>query len=863
LKLVSLIAQIRVLMRCIPLASLLLLILSGWARSLMAVEIIKADNVDPLQNASSWSGGVAPTSADIAVWNSSLVNQFTSTLSTASSWSGIKVTDITNALTINLTAGLALGSGGIDLSTATQDVAIRSANNQTISWTPNPLAIDVADERTLTLDVKLPVATFHKNGEGTLILEGSSDNGGTVGVINAGTLILAKNSSSSWHALGGGTHIINGGTLQLAGTGDDQIYTTATVSINNSGILDFNGRNEGWGRLDGSASSLITNTAAVASVMTIGENNSSGGTFAGSIANGTGGLSVIKTGTGTQSFSGTANTYTGGTTINGGILQIAEDGSLGASSGQITFNSGGVLMNHSTTLGTITTARQINLAGDGGLRAGYSKNIVVTGLVTGDGSLRIHNDSGYVVVSNTGNNYVGNTIIGGTGNGNAARLLLGDHEVLPNGTAVVFDAGGTLGSTTNTATLNLNGKTETIFSLSTLSGFGSIISTNGSDSTTVNNAKLVVNGNATSTYIGSMSNNIHLEHAGSGELTLAGTGDNSAMRLTVSGGTVVLAKTSTASHHAVGGATHTINNGATLKLAGTGNDQIYFGSTIQINAGGTWDFGGVEFEDVNHISGNGLITNNTAATTSKLVLGSNLDTATSVHHFAGQINDGSGIMALEKNGTHTLVLTGNSNFSGGAVVNAGTLGGTGTVGTGSLTIREGAKLSPGATTSDATSLGAGTLTVNGSLHLESGSSFIANLALGGVAGQTDRVKLIGAIALEGAQLDLVWGGTTSNVYNGTFGANNMFWITEGATSLTGTFENFGAASVGGLFGSVEYAQANINGQEFALFYHSQYGVYNQTGLSGGNDLLLVAIPEPARGLLLLMAAGCCVWFRRR
>src|SRR5262245_54578791 len=82
-----------------------------------------------------------------------------------------------------------------------------------------------------------------KNGSGTLTLSGAVDNTGTGMSVAAGTLILAKTSSAGIHAIGGGGLTISGGTVQLGGTGSDQIYDFANVTLT-SGGLDLNGTSE-------------------------------------------------------------------------------------------------------------------------------------------------------------------------------------------------------------------------------------------------------------------------------------------------------------------------------------------------------------------------------------------------------------------------------------------------------------------------------------------------------------------------------------------------------------------------------------------------------------------------------------------
>jgi autotransporter-associated beta strand protein len=70
--------------------------------------------------------------------------------------------------------------------------------------------------------------------------------------------------------------------------------------------------------------------------LTVGSNNTS--TAVSGVISGSGG-SLVKTGTGTLTLSGT-NLYTGGTTINGGAIAVSSAGNLGAASGGLAFGGG-------------------------------------------------------------------------------------------------------------------------------------------------------------------------------------------------------------------------------------------------------------------------------------------------------------------------------------------------------------------------------------------------------------------------------------------------------------------------------------------------------------------------------------------
>lgn len=832
-------------------------------------EIVKDSSNLPLQNPESWVGGVLPGASDVAVWNQSAGTLgLDVTLSSAGTWGGIKITDIEGPLTIRLTSGLNLNTGtnsfGIDMSEATADVALVSSNSSTINWDSSPLVVTIAENRTLTADLKFGATDrAEKRGLGTLRLAGANDNGGFTLDLYDGVVLLEKASTASFHALGGGTHNIHGGTLRLGGTGGDQIYMTAAVQMS-GGVFDLNDRSEAIARLGGTAGT-ITNTGLGLSVLTVDEAGAAYiGSFSGQILDGSGAVAFVKRGLHTLNMTSVSNSYSGGTTVDQGRLNVAADGSLGASTGRLTLKDGGGIGRVAGSTGALDMSREIYLeSGVGVIRAAHSLNIIARGKVTGAGSLRIENDTGTVELTNGSNDYQGSTIIGATGYQGLARLNVSANGALGGVAPLIFDTGGTLGSS-NVGTLNLQGTTQTVESLETLSGRGVIVSVSDSNSQ-LSNSKLIVTGSSSTVFNGHFSNAVRLEHNGTGSLTLTGTADNSGLMGTVGGGKLILAKNSSTSVHGLGGGTHAINNGGTIVLSGTGNDQIYFGATVQINSGGVLDFAGVEYEDVNYVTGSGVITNSGASGTSTLMLGTYLGSATGNSSFGGVIQDGSNAkMALEKNGLHTLLLNGSSTFTGGARVNSGMLGGIGTVGAGPLTIANGAILSPGNNSGSLADLGAGTLSVEGSVALEAGSTFRVNLALGGAPAQTDKLKLMGALNLTGASLDLIWGGDTSSVFNGTYSSSNMFWITEGATSISGAFSNFGSVADWGGFEGVEYATATINGKSFALFYQARSGLYGPSGLTGGNDLLVMAlIPEPSKAMLFAIGLCSLLFHRKR
>ncbi|MEW5425110.1 beta strand repeat-containing protein, partial [Amorphus sp. 3PC139-8] len=121
---------------------------------------------------------------------------------------------------------------------------------------------------------------------------------------------------------------------------------------------------------------------------------------------------LLKAGSGNLTLTG-ANTYTGGTRIAAGKLQVAMDGALGAASGGLEL-AGGTLR----ALGTFDTARAVSLtATTGGFEVDADATLGLTGTVSGTGAL-MKSGAGTLVLTGT-NSYTGGTQV-------AAGRLIGD-----------------------------------------------------------------------------------------------------------------------------------------------------------------------------------------------------------------------------------------------------------------------------------------------------------------------------------------------------------------------------------------------------------------------------------------------------
>jgi autotransporter-associated beta strand protein len=307
---------------------LIALLLAIIATAPAGADQIKGNNNISLELGGSWVSGVAPGSGDNAIWNSTVTTaaNCTNTLGSAVSWLGIVIANPSAPVVITGDTTLTNGANGVNLSSASVNLTINCGvitlgANQT--WT-------VASNDTLTTGGanslgRVQNATITLAGGGTWITSGTDDNGNLGITVNAGTVNLNKTSNSGAHAVGGpGLTVNSGGTARITGTGGDQIYDGAAVTLAPGGILDLNGNNETVAYLAG-AGGIVDNTApGKSAVLTSGSSLGNGSsTFSGTIQNSGAGatLALVKANTGTLTLNG-ANTYTGGTTINAGTLAL-------------------------------------------------------------------------------------------------------------------------------------------------------------------------------------------------------------------------------------------------------------------------------------------------------------------------------------------------------------------------------------------------------------------------------------------------------------------------------------------------------------------------------------------------------------
>ena len=135
-----------------------------------SAEIVKADNENDLNLASSWSGLLAPTASDIAVWNATVSGANSTLLGANLQWLGIRIESPVGDVAIGAGNSLTLGAGGIDMSAATSNLTLGSAVNLLANTTQ---AWQVGDGRTLSVTGALAgggggVVNFLTSGSGII-----------------------------------------------------------------------------------------------------------------------------------------------------------------------------------------------------------------------------------------------------------------------------------------------------------------------------------------------------------------------------------------------------------------------------------------------------------------------------------------------------------------------------------------------------------------------------------------------------------------------------------------------------------------------------------------------------------------------
>src|SRR5271166_5231858 len=314
---------------------------------------------------------------------------------------------------------------------------------------------------------------------GGLTLFGSTSTAGNATITNSGGAVSG--------AFGGATQFLNAstaGNATITNSGGSTLFTD-TSTAGNATIINNNGALGGLTRFlkssDGGTARAITDgngsfdiSGLTTAGMGIGSIEGSGNYFLGSKALSAGGNnlsttvsgviqdgsspagpggvggSLTKVGTGTLTLTG-ANTYTGGTNLNGGILAVNSDSNLGT--GLLTFNGG--TLEALAAGGGLVSSKPITLnAGGGTFLADTGTTSILSGAIGGVGAWT-KTGPGTLTLS------AANTYSGGT-NLNGGILAVNSDGSL--GTGPLSFNGGTLAAggglvSSKAITLNAGGGT--------------------------------------------------------------------------------------------------------------------------------------------------------------------------------------------------------------------------------------------------------------------------------------------------------------------------------------------------------------------------------------------------------------------
>ncbi|MEO7100261.1 MAG: autotransporter-associated beta strand repeat-containing protein [Luteolibacter sp.] len=815
-----------------------------------------------ITNANTYSGGTTLNAGTLNINNASAIGTgaltinggvidntnggVTLTTNNAQNWNGDFASSGTNALN--------LGTGAVTLG-ASRTVTTNGTGALTVGGVIGGAGMSLT-----------------KNGTGTLILGGvNTYSGGTN--LNAGTLQLNQTTGAAATGtinIAGGTLVFNPPASNFGYAPAINLSADATFSKIGGSQINYTGVLTGTGNVvdvSTSASRLYMN----GTVSGVSQFNITSGAMGFDLSVGNrGGSAPVNVSSGASLwFANATNAITNNITLNGGTGQ----GATGA-----LFQEGG---GAPIISGTVALA-----SGDSSIGGNTAGAVVgITGQISGSGALTKIGANKYTFSG--ANTYTGGTTV------NAGTLAAGVASVANVSGAFGNNSAVTMGNISG-ATLDITGFNTQIGSLTgggTTGGnvtLGAATLTSGGDNTSPAAYGGVISGTGGFTKIGTGTQILTGANSYSGDTTINGgtlianRGNNlvnpvtsalgnsqTAHNITVnSGGTLNFAQgdtfggattavLSTLVINAGGVVTNTTGNfttlgpvalnGGTLTTTGgaiTGYQSYSFSgdvsvggstaSTISVTGGGN-SFNGF------HLGANTTFTvaDATSSSASDLNVSAPLiDRNASLAGAGGLTKAGAGTMTLSGTNTYTgattvnagkLLVNGNISTSLTTVNSTGILGGSGMIG--GLTVAAGGTVSPGNSP--------GILSA-GNTDLQTDSTLTIELNGGTVGTEYDQLNVTGSVSLAG-NLSLSLGYTPIN--------NALFFIlaNDGTDDITGTFT-----------GLADNSTFNVGGQDFKISY---FGDTTGQTFTGGNDVVLMAVPEP--GAALLGGLGVLALLRRR
>lgn len=368
-------------------------------------------------------------------------------------------------------------AGGIIFNAATSGSYLLSGGTLTLGGTTPTITTNANAE---IASVIAGTTGLTKEGSGVLTLSGTNTFTGGL-KLNAGVV-----SYSAAANLSSGTITLGGGTLRYIGNSGYQAISRSWVLTAAGVTFDQASSGTGYTALSGTMTYSGSGARTVTLTGSGTSSNSSSITIA--IGDGTGGAtSLVKNGTSSWNLSG-ANTYTGSTTVNQGIMFINGDDRIPVASTVYIASSGAIRLVNNQTFGNL----QDGTGGGGLLARAYTGSSTAT-IQSGRFSGRIYEvgagrtvvvaktTGGVLRLSGTTNDYTGGTTISG-------------------GTLLINNASGTglgVGNVTVTnATLGGNGYSALTGTASHSVGSGGIIAA-GDSETNGGIGTLTLNGTGT------------------------------------------------------------------------------------------------------------------------------------------------------------------------------------------------------------------------------------------------------------------------------------------------------------------------------------------------------------------------------